>query len=37
MTTVEIVFLFFGVLVLLGIFVALTDERFRWKGRKELD
>lgn len=34
MTTVEIVFLFFGVLALLGIFVALTDESLKWKGRK---
>lgn len=34
MTTVEIIFLFFGVLALLGIFVALTDESLKWKGKR---
>jgi hypothetical protein len=34
MTTVEIVFLVFGLLALAGIFVALTDKSLKWKGRK---
>jgi hypothetical protein len=34
MTTLEIVFLFFGLLALVGIFVALTDKNLKWRGRK---
>jgi hypothetical protein len=34
MTTLEIVFLFFGFLALVGIFVALTDKNLTWKRRK---
>ena len=34
MTNLEIVFLFFGLLALVGIVVALTDQNLKWKGRK---
>ena len=34
MTALEIVFLSFGALALMGIVVALTDKNLRWKGRK---
>ncbi len=34
MTPLDIVFLSFGALALLGIVMALTDKNLKWKGRK---